>query len=191
MNQILHAGEIEAENTDNNINPYAVYFDNECIMKLGILIKIIKESPNVNAWRHKPKGGASIEDTVKALLVKIKEVADTFKTDNARLVSQNINKIMLQCYDKNVYLASREYIAKFLETVIKTRNITYYQQYKTLRGRNMALDSSMDVLPELQNLDIQTFVNMQQQNEFKKRLFADLMQKYKGNICISNCIFML
>lgn len=88
-------------------------------MKLGILIKIIKESPNVNAWRHKPKGGSSIEDIVKALLVKIKEVADTFKNDNARLVSENINKILLQCYDKDVYLASREFITRFLETVIR------------------------------------------------------------------------
>ncbi len=168
-------------------NPYAIAFDAGCIDRLGELLRLIKTGNTkvINAWRNQSsahrlgnvpdsprKGGGdsnshSLEDTVRALLVKVKLAADNpkFRTNqSARVVSEKIQTIMKLYYD-NSHNEEEQLLHQFMT------------KYMTATGRVKVLMSSGMKSPVLLNpgLSIESYVDLRKTENFlKQQMFSEL-----------------
>jgi Ca2+-binding EF-hand superfamily protein len=131
------------------------------------LVQKIKESKDVTPWKVE-KGGISIEDTCKGLLVKICEVSSTFKTVEAQKVSNLIIEILSQIYGKDVF------------NEFKLQNTNFFKQFKERRSKlALILDSKVgydDSIHFGDSIDI-----TKREATIKKTLFEDILKLSKDN----------
>jgi serine/threonine-protein phosphatase 2B regulatory subunit len=170
---IIHAGEMEAEQTKQLENPYIYQFDAGCIDKLGTLLALIKAAPKheIDAWRTGNE--FTVEDQVKALLTKIKEVADhkLTKYPGAKTISDKIQHIFSLYYDKKAFDESQYVIQSFLS------------QYKQERERLLKLTQPelIPSSPQHPNVEFSAtnqFVDLQSaQLESRKKVFQDMSKQ--------------
>lgn len=115
---IIHAGEMEAEQTKKLENPYITHFDSVSIGKMGVLLANIKGSPKqeIDAWRTGNE--FTVEDQVRTLLLKIKEVAAARSNQylGAKAILMEIEKILSMHYDLSIY-EKKSQASLFMEQV--------------------------------------------------------------------------
>jgi hypothetical protein len=172
LNGIILAGDIEFEQSDEvEMNPYAEYFDLECIVKIGELLKKINQSSDVLPWKTE-KGGTTIEDTCKGLLVKIKRVAEAFKTVEAKQVSSTIDSVFVTFYGDQ-WSSKSDY---------KKYEKNFFDQFKERRNQftQLSMTPNTPVEGGSTNLNFKSSIDLQKREEnFKKTLFEDIINQAK------------
>ena len=172
LNGIILAGDIEFEQSDEvEFNPYAEYFDIDCIIKIGELLKKMHQTSDLLPWKTE-KGGTTIEDTCKGLLVKIKKVADTFKTVQAKQVSSTIDEVLVTFYgDKYIQKSDYgKYEQNFFDQFKQKRN--YYNNLSN--APTTPSDGGSNTLNFKSTIDLKT-----REENFKRNLFEDIINQAK------------
>lgn len=165
LNGLVLAGEIEMEQESLKYNPYIIHFDHECIIKIGNLVKKIKESNDITPWKVE-KGGISIEDTCKGLLVKIFEVSSKYDSNEAKQMSTTILQILKTLYGESVFQE------------LDLHNTVFFKEFKERRKKMMEI-SNYQIQNPNNKIRVDFDFNLEKEEMIKKQLFEDILMKAK------------
>lgn len=163
INGLVLSGEIEKEETISKFNPYIIYFDYDCIENIGNLLKKIKESNDITPWKVE-KGGISIEDTCKGLLVKIFEVSGNYESNEAKKISKTILEILQTFYGEGVI------------SQLDLHNTIFFKEFKERRKKMMELSNYQMQNPQ-NKIRVEFDFNLEKEEMIKKQLFEDVLIK--------------